>query len=261
MSITQHIERHALHGKTLLLTGASMGIGRALAVALAGEGVNLVINARSADLLRETRNLCGGPEKMSNGHVQDIAGDASRAKTVEAMLQAARKIGNFWGFIHAAGLLHPGPYIWELAPEDFQAVFQANLMASHQLIRCCLPELLSQGEGLAVFFGSGAAEKTQPGIAAYCAAKAAEEHLARQLAAEAPSVTTLVYRPGIVETRMQAQARESRGGAAEQLQAVFRPWKEQGQLISPEQSAAGLVRLLAVNPRRLHGKTWDIRNL
>ena len=85
--------------------------------------------------------------------------------------------------------------------------------------------------------------------------------LARQLAAEAPSVTTLIYRPGIVETRMQVQARESRGGAAEQLQAVFRPWKEQGQLMTPEQSAAGLVRLLATDPRRLHGGTWDVRNL
>ena len=60
---------------------------------------------------------------------------------------------------------------------------------------------------------------------------------------------------------MQVQARESRGGAAEQLQAVFRPWKEQGQLMTPEQSAAGLVRLLATDPRRLHGGTWDVRNL
>ena len=143
-----------------------------------------------------------------------VAGDASKAETVASMLEAARAIGNFQGFIHAAGLLHPGPYIWELSSGDFQAVFAANVMAGHQWIRYCLPDLLSKGEGLAVFFGSGAAEKTQPGIAAYCAAKAAEEHLARRLAAEAPSVTTLIYRPGIVETRMQVQARKSQGGAA-----------------------------------------------
>lgn len=261
MSMNQHIERHALRGKTLLLTGASMGIGRALAVALAAEGVNLVINARSGDLLQETREFCSQDGVASKAVVDIVAGDASKAATVAAMLEAARAIGNFQGFIHAAGLLHPGPYLWELEPGDFQAVFEANVMAGHQLIRGCLPELLSQGEGLAVFFGSGAAEKTQPGIAAYCAAKAAEEHLARQLAAEAPSVTTLVYRPGIVETRMQTQARESHGGAARQLQAVFRPWKEQGRLMTPEQSAAGLLRLLAVDPRRLHGKTWDVRDL
>ncbi|SMP44709.1 Short-chain dehydrogenase [Desulfonatronum zhilinae] len=252
---------HELHGKTLLLTGASMGIGRALAVALAKEGVNLVINARSTDPLRETRELCAGRGGESKAVVEVVAGDASKAETVAAMVGAARKIGYFQGFIHAAGILHPGPYVWELSDTDFLTVFQANVMAAHQLIRGCLPLLLKQGEGLAVFFGSGAAEKTQPGIAAYCAAKAAEEHLARQLAAEAPTITTFVYRPGIVETRMQAQARESEGGAASQLQSVFRPWKEEGRLMTPEQSAAGLVRLLAGNPRRLHGRTWDVRDL
>jgi NAD(P)-dependent dehydrogenase (short-subunit alcohol dehydrogenase family) len=252
---------HELHGKTLLLTGASMGIGRALAVALAREGVNLVINARSADLLRETRELCAGRGASPDAVVEIVVGDASRVETVATMTKAAQKIGNFQGFIHAAGILHPGPYVWELSDTDFLAVFQANVMAAHQLVRGCLPLLLDQGSGLAVFFGSGAAEKTQPGIAAYCAAKAAEEHLARQLAAEAPEITSLVYRPGIVETRMQVQARESEGGAAQKLQAVFRPWKEQGQLMTPEQSAAGLVRLLAANPRRLHGKTWDVRDL
>jgi NAD(P)-dependent dehydrogenase (short-subunit alcohol dehydrogenase family) len=252
---------HFFRGKTLLLTGASMGIGRALAVALAREGVNVVINARSGDMLRETRELCAEEGVAPKAEVVIVAGDASKAETVASMLEAARAIGNFQGFIHAAGLLHPGPYIWELSSEDFQAVFAANVMAGHQLIRCCLPDLLAKGEGLAVFFGSGAAEKTQPGIAAYCAAKAAEEHLARQLAAEAPSVTTLIYRPGIVETRMQVQARESQGGAAKQLQAVFRPWKEQGQLMTPEQSSAGLVRLLARDPRRLHGGNWDVRDL
>lgn len=251
---------HELHGKTLLLTGASMGIGRALAMALAVQGVNLVINARSANFLGETRELCLQQEGVA-GKVQDVPGDASRTETVAAMLEAAQRLGNFWGFIHAAGILHPGPYVWEISAEDFQAVFQANVMAAHQLIRGCLPLLLEQGEGLAVLFGSGAAEKTQPGIAAYCAAKAAEEHLARQLAAEAPGITSLVYRPGIVETRMQSQARESVGGAAEQLQAVFRPWKEQGKLMTPKEAATGLVALLAKDHRRLHGKTWDVRDL
>ena len=56
--MTKTHEAHFFRGKTLLLTGASMGIGRALAVALAREGVNLVLNARSGDLLRETRE-CG----------------------------------------------------------------------------------------------------------------------------------------------------------------------------------------------------------
>ncbi len=246
---------HELQGKTLLLTGASMGIGRALAVALAREKINLVINARSEELLRETQTMCA----VAGNHPEYVAGDASRPATIAAMLRKADTLGNVFGFIHAAGVLHPGPYVWELDDHNFETVFQANVFAAFQLIRACIPRLLRLGRGLAVFFGSGAAEKTQPGIAAYCAAKAAEEHLARQLAAEAPQITTLVYRPGIVETGMQRQARESRGGGAKQLQNVFRPWKEQGMLLTPEESAAGLVRLLSKDLSALHGRTWDVR--
>lgn len=248
---------HALHGKTILLTGASRGIGRALAAALAREGVNLVINARGEKALRDTHKLCSGLD----GRVEWVAGDASLERTVSAMAGRAQAMGELYGFIHAAGVFQPGPYMWELEPTAFDTVFQANVGAAHCLARACLPPLLAQGQGLAVFFGSGAAQKTQPGIAAYCAAKAAEEHLARQLAAEAPDVVSLVYRPGIVETRMQQDARQSEGGAANQLHTVFRAWKERNMLLTPEQSAAGLVELLRSDLPRLHGQTWDVREM
>lgn len=248
--------KNTLAGKTLLLTGASMGIGQALAIELAREGVNLVINARSAELLDHTRKQC----LTSSATVVVQAGDASNYDTVRTMLVAARQIGNFFGFIHAAGLLHAGPLLWELSENDFDEVFQASVKAGFQLGRGVIPLLKQQGQGLAVFFGSGAAEKTQPGIGAYCAAKAAEEHLARQLAVEAPFITTFVYRPGIVETRMQAQAREARGGGATALHQTFRPWKEQGLLLSPREAAVGLVRLLQSDFRRFHGQTIDIRS-
>lgn len=248
---------HALQGKTLLLTGASMGIGRALAVDLARAGVNLVLNARTEHHLQQTQAMC-----LDFGvQAQYVAGDAAKTATMTAMVRKAEAMGALFGFIHAAGVLHPGPYLWELNKRDFEAVFQANVTAAFLLIRACVPRLNQHGRGLAVFFGSGASEKTQPGIAAYCAAKAAEEHLARQLGAEAPHIATLVYRPGVVETRMQVQARAAQGGAGQQLRKVFTDWKKQGLLYTPEQSAAGLVRLLDGDLRRLHGKTWDVRNL
>ncbi len=93
-------------------------------------------------------------------------------------------------------------------------------------MRFSLPELLKTRAGLAVFFGSAAAELAVPGIAAYCVAKAAEEHLARQLAAEAPWITTFAYRPGIVDTDMQSEARKAQGGAAESLHREFRGYQE-----------------------------------
>jgi NAD(P)-dependent dehydrogenase (short-subunit alcohol dehydrogenase family) len=121
------------------------------------------------------------------------------------------------------------------------------------MIRYAVPELLNRGGGVAVFFGSGAAEKSIPGIAAYCSAKAAEEHMARQLAVEAPRITTLIYRPGEVETHMQQQARMSTGGASQELRRTFWGFKERGELLSAEESAKALVTILASDTRRFHG--------
>ena len=247
----------ALKGKTLIVSGASRGIGKALAVQLAAEGVNLVLNARSKDSLLESRDAC----LSRGGTAEAVPGDIAAEGTAASLVEAARDIGGFFGFVHVAGVLHPGPTLWELSPGDFAQIFAASVNGAHQLISHSYPVLLEKKEGMAVFFGSGAAEKVQPGIGAYCAAKAAEEHLARQAAQEAPEISVLIYRPGIVETRMQVQARQAEGGAAESLHRVFRSWKEEGMLIEPDESAAALVKLMQGDLRSTHGKTVDVRDM
>jgi NAD(P)-dependent dehydrogenase (short-subunit alcohol dehydrogenase family) len=230
-----------LSGKTLIITGASMGMGRAVALLLAREhGVNLALNARHTGPLEEVAAAC----RESGVKVRAVAGSAARSKVAAAMVAAALELDNFYGFIHAAGVLRPGPLLWELSPAHFKEVLDSHVTAAYQLIRQAVPELLKKGKGLAVFFGSGAVASNLPGIGAYSVVKAAEEHLARQLAAEAPQIISLVFRPGVVETRMQRQAREARGGAAAILHRHFRAYKEEGALISPEEAARRLVNIL-----------------
>jgi NAD(P)-dependent dehydrogenase (short-subunit alcohol dehydrogenase family) len=238
-----------LRGKTLIVTGASLGIGRALAWVLADGGVNLVLNARHEESLRLVAEGCA----ERGAKVLAVAGSAGDGSTAGRLCREALLIGEFSGFIHAAGVLHPGPNIWELSEEQFRDVFEASAKAAFQLIRTAVPRLRAQGEGLAVFFGSGASERSVPGIGAYCAAKAAEERLALQVAEEAPEVTTFIYRPGVVETRMQQDAREAMGGAAEELRAIFHGFRDRGELITPEESARALVRILLNDPRRFQG--------
>ncbi len=247
----------SLRNKTLVLTGASRGIGKALALELAKEGVNLVLGARSEKMLTTTRNAC----RKLGVKAECISGDVSSSNVAQELVHVANELGDFYGFIHAAGVLAPGPSIWELNKTQFHEVMDASVSAAHQLIRHAAPLLLWRGEGLAVFFGSGAAERAQPGIGAYCAAKAAEEHLARQLAAEAPPITTIIWRPGIVETKMQKDARKAKGGSAAKLKEVFVPWKKEGLLITPEDSAKGLVKFLKNDPRKHNGQIVDIREL
>lgn len=245
----------SLHNKTLVLTGASRGIGKALALELAREGTHLVLGARDEKKLLETSAAC----RNLGVKAVTISGDISSSNVAQELVQIGIELGNFHGFIHAAGILAPGPSIWELNKTRFKEIMDASVTGAHQLIRHAVPNLLWRGEGLAVFFGSGAADRPQPGIGAYCAAKAAEEHLARQLAAEAPPVTTIIWRPGVVETRMQEEARNSEGGSASQLRPVFQSWKDEGKLLTPEESARGLVTFLKGNPEQYHGKVADIR--
>jgi NAD(P)-dependent dehydrogenase (short-subunit alcohol dehydrogenase family) len=149
--------------------------------------------------------------------------------------------------------------VWELESSRFSEIFDANVEASFQLARAAFPHLIEAGEGIAVFFGSGAAEMVVPGIGAYCAAKAAEEHLARHLAAETPEVTTLVFRPGVVNTPMVRSAINARGRAAKGLREQFNFYERAGEILAPEVAARALVSILKNNPRRFHGKiaTWS----
>ncbi len=249
-----------VRNKTLCLTGASNGIGQALAFALAGAGARLVLNARSLTPLKTVRDECrrhGSAAEMVPGNIGD---DAVARKLVQAAVNMGGP-SEFGGFIHAAGMLCPGPHLWELPPEDFHTVLDANLMGAYLLVRHAVPHMLQNQTGLAVFFGSGAAQITQPGIAAYCVAKAGEEHLMRQLSVEAPSICTFVYRPGTVDTRMQTQARESQGGGAEALRKVFVSWKEKGELVTPEKSAQGLLRALEGDPWLHHGSVLHLNDV
>lgn len=237
--------------QVVALSGASLGIGRALALQLAGRGANLVLNARAESPLNGVAENC---RAQGAANVAVVPGNIGDLAVAQAVAQAGQEFGGVTQVIHAAGVLAPGPTVAELPEADFRAVVDASLTGTYALWRACQPDLKKNSGGFVVF-GSGAADIAQPGIGAYCAAKAAEEHLARQLAAEEPGVTTFVYRPGIVETRMQAQARESQGGAAEQVRAVFKPWREQGKLLTPEHSAAYVLRLLENSPRDVHGQT------
>jgi NAD(P)-dependent dehydrogenase (short-subunit alcohol dehydrogenase family) len=246
-----------LKNKTLIVTGASMGLGRAIAEALAVAGANLVLSARGDKDLDDAWHACD----MVGGKAVAVPGDAAKQATVRKLMDEAGALGGLIGFIHCAGVLNPGPLLWELDCKGYDEVFASNVKAAWQLSRHCVPALASRGEGLAVFAGSGAASVTQPGIGAYCAAKAAEEHLCRQLAAEAPWLTAFVYRPGLVDTRMQQQARNAVGGGGEALRSLFRPWKERGKLIMPEHSAMRLVKVLLGSWEGLSGRTLDWREL
>jgi NAD(P)-dependent dehydrogenase (short-subunit alcohol dehydrogenase family) len=246
-----------LANETYIVTGASRGIGRALALELARRGAGLVLNARDAEALAETAAACA---EAGGKDVAEVAGSAGKDAVARALVDMALANAgeNFAGVVHAAGVLRPGPHFWELPVAHCNEVFEAAVFAVHRLARHAFPALLKRGRGVFALFGSGAAEIAQPGIAAYCAAKAAEEHLVRQLALEAPAITTFAFRPGVVDTRMQEEARNAKGGGAKRLHAVFKPWHERGELLDPAVPARALTSILETDPRQFHGRVASL---
>ncbi|MBF6593216.1 MAG: SDR family NAD(P)-dependent oxidoreductase [Thermaceae bacterium] len=235
-----------LSDQTLILTGASRGIGRALALELARSGANLVLNARS----KEALNTVADEARGLSVQVRMVVGDAAQDQTAQFMVKAAKVLGNFAGFIHNAGVLHPGPALWELSEAQFDEVFATNLKAGFLLAKYAYPNLRRNGSGIAVFVGSGAANYPRAGWGAYGAAKAAEHYLAFNLALEAPEIVSFVYSPGTVDTEMQRQGREATG----EIAGMFQRFKDQDHLISPEQTARALVQILLGQPGKFQGK-------
>jgi NAD(P)-dependent dehydrogenase (short-subunit alcohol dehydrogenase family) len=227
-----------------------MGIGRALALELAQKGANLVLNARRESLLEEV----AATARKKGVNTLTVVGDAALACNAREMVKAAVGIGEFVGFIHNAGTLHPGPFLHELPEAMFIDVWRSNVLAGYQIAHFSYPELRRRKDSLAVFFGSGAAEMNLEGIGAYCLSKAAEEHLARQLATEVPEITCFAYRPPAVEGEMHKSAREAKGSGAKVLHRVFGELKERGTLLTPKKAARALVQIIQKDPRRFHGK-------
>jgi NAD(P)-dependent dehydrogenase (short-subunit alcohol dehydrogenase family) len=183
-----------------VVTGASMGLGRALATGLAGAGWRLVLDARGRDALEEVRAAIGDAAVAVPGDVTDPAHRT-------ALVAAADRLGGADLLVNNAGILGPSP-LPELAEYPLSAlreVYEVNVVAPLALIQSALPGLRERG-GAVVTITSDAAVEPYPGWGGYGSAKAAVEQLSRVLAAEQPSVPVWVVDPGDLRTRMHQEA-------------------------------------------------------
>lgn len=171
-----------LANKTLIITGASSGIGRSAAILAAERGANLVLVARRADRLKETAHAA----RENGATVATVAGDVRKAETHRAAVERAKAdFGGLDGAFNNAGTTGPASPLPELSPEDWHDVLDVNLTAAYHAARVQIPALREGGGGSIVFTSSFVGHGIGlPGMAAYAAAKAGLIGMTQVLAAE-----------------------------------------------------------------------------
>lgn len=240
--------------RAVIVTGASRGLGAAVArwLATAGSGVALVARSREKldGVAADMRRLGGHPFV----HPADVSDFNSCRSAVESTLQ---RFGRIDGLVNNAGIVQPLACVADASPDDWRRNIEVNLLAPFYLVRAALSELRKR-RGRIVNVSSGAANLALESVSAYCTAKAALNHFTRVLAAEEMEVTALTVRPGVVDTDMQAVLR---GEIANEMSAgqiaYYRQLKEQGELEPPEIPARSIAWLALQAPREFSGQFLD----
>jgi NAD(P)-dependent dehydrogenase (short-subunit alcohol dehydrogenase family) len=183
-----------------IITGASRGLGFALAKGLSDTGWSLVLDARGAEDLRTAADRLTGPARAIAG---DITDPAHRA----ALVAAADELGGLDLLVNNAGVLGPSPLpaLADFPLDRLREVFEVNVLAQLALTQQALPTLVARA-GAVVFVTSDAAVEPYPGWGGYGSAKAALEQIGRVLAVETPELRVWVVDPGDLRTQMHQDA-------------------------------------------------------
>jgi NAD(P)-dependent dehydrogenase (short-subunit alcohol dehydrogenase family) len=189
--------------RTAMITGASRGLGRALAAGLAREGFDLIVDARDAAAL----DAAAGALRADSGTVTAVAGDVTDPAHRAALVAAAQAAGRLDLLVNNASTLgaSPLPALADYPPDELRAAFEVNVIAPVALTQLALPLLRASG-GAVLNITSDAAVEAYAGWGGYGAAKAALEQASNVLAAEEPTLRVWWADPGDLRTDMHQLA-------------------------------------------------------
>jgi NAD(P)-dependent dehydrogenase (short-subunit alcohol dehydrogenase family) len=194
-----------LADRVALITGASRGIGAAVAVRFAAEGAHVVLVARTVGGLEEVDDQVQKAGGRATLVPMDLTDYVKIDQMAAALHQRFERLDVLVGNAGVLGTLSPMGHI---EPKEWERVIAVNLTANWRLIRAMDPLLRMSDAGRAIFVTSGVARDVFPYWGAYAASKAALEHMVKTWAGEVSKTPVRVnlLDPGIVRTRMRAQA-------------------------------------------------------
>ncbi len=193
------------NGKTVVITGASRGIGADAARQFASAGANLALLARSAEALDDLAAEIGGNVLVAACDVSD------HAAVTEALGKAHQRFGSLDVLINNAGVIEPIARLEDADPAAWAKLIDINLTGVFNGIRAALPLMKPAGGGTIITVSSGAAHNALEGWSAYCSSKAGAAMLTRALDLEerANGIRAMGLSPGTVATQMQRDIKAS----------------------------------------------------
>ncbi|MBR9650259.1 SDR family oxidoreductase [Thalassovita aquimarina] len=189
--------------KTVLITGASRGIGAAAAREFAAAGANVVLMARSGDEIARIAEEIGGIA---------VTGDVAEYADVERAVTAAQdRFGGLDILINNAGVIEPIASLLEADPDGWGGAIDINLKGVFNGMRAALPGMTERGRGTVITISSGAAHNPLDGWSHYCSSKAGAAMLTRcaDLECGDKGVRIMGLSPGTVATQMQREIKAS----------------------------------------------------
>lgn len=237
--------------KTALVTGASRGIGLAIAERLAGAGYQVaIVSRRESDARAVAERLDG------LAFAADLGDRASVTSLLGRLEAAAPRVDVL---VNNAGIAASAPYD-RTSDEDWDRMMEINARAPFALCRALIPKMVAAGWGRVVNVASNAGRMGYPYTTAYCASKHAVVGLTRALASELARtpVTVNAICPGWVKTDMAAEAAQRIAGktkrSQEEAEAELAKMSPQRRLIEAEEVAHLCLSLVAEDARGIHGQ-------
>ena len=235
----------ALAGRVILVTGATAGIGRAVARALAAHGATVLLHGRNAKKLEELYQELArvGPEPA----VAELDLERAQGPQYQALTdEIDTRYGRLDGLLHNAGMLGDRSPIEHYDFGLWQRVLHVNLTAPFVLTRCLLPLLRKSADASVLFTTSGVGSRGRAFWGAYAVAKFGTEGLAQVLAEELENTPIRVncINPGATRTRMRAQAY---------------PAENPETLPAPDALVAPYLYLLGPAGRSIRGRRIDVQ--
>ncbi|SFS87695.1 3-ketoacyl-ACP reductase [Sphingobacterium wenxiniae] len=224
-----------LKGKKAIITGGGRGLGKAVALALAGQGVQVGITGQNEENLQATIDELRGQGVEAHYAVFDVANNVQVETGIKALVE---KLEGVQILVNNAGVGQFGK-VMEMAPEDFQKVFDVNFFGVYLVARAVYPYLREAGQGDVINVASTAGLKGGAGMAAYAASKAAVISLSQSMMAEwrKDDIRVVTLTPSTIATDMSI-----RGGLTD---------GNPDKVLQPEDFAEWVVDILKMNRRAL----------